>query len=212
LEHYIRKERPSLVMIDSLTACLSGMNIDLARSSAGDAIYGLRDMANAYNCSIVILHHLNKSGGLRDSTSFVDNVSEVVKLTRAESFDPNEFTIEWLKSRSGLTGKHSLQRDPLNYGWRYAGPLGGSLEELDKAASTVNMRKDERLTKQQVSSLSDSWDIAATGKMLEVARRQGLITSSFQDGPNGEKTRLYHSWEYQEPDLTFPTVEEEEFF
>jgi hypothetical protein len=212
LEHYIRKERPSLVMIDSLTACLSGMNIDLARSSAGDAIYGLRDMANAYNCSIVILHHLNKSGGLRDSTSFVDNVSEVVKLTRAESFDPNEFTIEWLKSRSGLTGKHSLQRDPLNYGWRYAGPLGGSLEELDKAASTVNMRKDERLTKQQVSSLSDSWDIAATGKMLEVARRQGLITSSFQDGPNGEKTRLYHSWEYQEPDLTFPTVEDEEFF
>jgi hypothetical protein len=212
LEHYIRKERPSLVMIDSLTACLSGMNIDLARSSAGDAIYGLRDMANAYNCSIVILHHLNKSGGLRDSTSFVDNVSEVVKLTRAESFDPNEFTIEWLKSRSGLTGKHSLQRDPLNYGWRYAGPLGGSLEELDKAASTVNMRKDERLSKQQVSSLSDSWDIAATGKMLEVARRQGLITSSFQDGPNGEKTRLYHSWEYQEPDLTFPTVEEEEFF
>jgi hypothetical protein len=212
LEHYIRKERPSLVMIDSLTACLSGMNIDLARSSAGDAIYGLRDMANAYNCSIVILHHLNKSGGLRDSTSFVDNVSEVVKLTRAESFDPNEFTIEWLKSRSGLTGKHSLQRDPLNYGWRYAGPLGGSLEELDKAASTVNMRKDERLSKQQVSSLSDSWDIAATGKMLEVARRQGLITSSFQDGPNGEKTRLYHSWEYQEPDLTFPTVEDEEFF
>jgi hypothetical protein len=212
LEHYIRKERPSLVMIDSLTACLSGMNIDLARSSAGDAIYGLRDMANAYNCSIVILHHLNKSGGLRDSTSFVDNVSEVVKLTRAESFDPNEFTIEWLKSRSGLTGKHSLQRDPLNYGWRYAGPLGGSLEELDKAASTVNMRKDERLTKQQVSSLSDSWDVAATGKMLEVARRQGLITSSFQDGPNGEKTRLYHSWEYQEPDLTFPTVEDEEFF
>jgi hypothetical protein len=48
--------------------------------------------------------------------------------------------------------------------------------------------------------------------MLEVARRQGLITSSFQDGPNGEKTRLYHSWEYQEPDLTFPTVEDEEFF
>jgi len=212
LEHYIRRERPSLVMIDSLTACLSGMNIDLAKSSAGDAIYGLRDMANTYNCSIVILHHLNKSGGLRDSTSFVDNVSEVVKLTRSDSFDPNEFTIEWLKSRSGLAGKHSLQRDPLNYGWRYAGPLGGSLEELDKAVSAVNMRKDERLSAKQVASLTDSWETASIGKMLEVARRQGLITSSFQDGPNGEKTRLYHSWEYQEPDLTFPTVEDEEFF
>jgi hypothetical protein len=218
LEDYIRKERPSLVMIDSLTACLAGMNVDLTKSSAGDAIYGLRDMANAYRCSIVILHHLNKSGGLRDSTSFVDNVSEVVKLTRAEgNFDPNEFTLEWLKSRSGLTGKHSLQRDPLNYGWRYAGPLGGSLEELDRAVNTINTRKNERFTKQQVSSLSGNWDISSTGKMLEVARRQGLITSSFQDGPNGEKPRLYHSWDYKEPvldDLPEPSAEpvEEDFF
>jgi hypothetical protein len=218
LEDYIRKERPTLVMIDSLTACLAGMNVDLAKSSAGDAIYGLRDMANAYRCSIVILHHLNKSGGLRDSTSFVDNVSEVVKLTRAEgNFDPNEFTLEWLKSRSGLTGKHSLQRDPLNYGWRYAGPLGGSLEELDQAVNTINMRKIERFTKQQVASLSGSWDVASTGKMLEVARRQGLITSSFQDGPNGEKTRMYHSWDFVEPELDFTPVpavepEEEDFF
>jgi hypothetical protein len=218
LEDYIRKERPSLVMIDSLTACLAGMNVDLAKSSAGDAIYGLRDMANAYRCSIVILHHLNKSGGLRDSTSFVDNVSEVVKLTRAEgNFDPNEFTLEWLKSRSGLTGKHSLQRDPLNYGWRYAGPIGGSLEELDQAVNTINMRKTERFTKQQVASLSGSWDVAGTGKMLEVARRQGLITSSFQDGPNGEKTRMYHSWDFVEPELDFtpaPAIEpeEEDFF
>jgi hypothetical protein len=218
LEDYIRKERPSLVMIDSLTACLAGMNVDLAKSSAGDAIYGLRDMANAYRCSIVILHHLNKSGGLRDSTSFVDNVSEVVKLTRAEgNFDPNEFTLEWLKSRSGLTGKHSLQRDPLNYGWRYAGPLGGSLQELDQAVNTINMRKNERFTKQQVAALSGSWDVAATGKMLEVARRQGLITSSFQDGPNGEKQRLFHSWDYSEPEFDFTPVlagvsEEEDFF
>jgi hypothetical protein len=206
LEDYIRKERPSLIMIDSLTACLAGMNVDLAKSSAGDAIYGLRDMANSYRCSIVILHHLNKSGGLRDSTSFVDNVSEVVKLTRSESFDPNEFTLEWLKSRSGLTGKHILKRDSLNYGWHYAGPVGGSLEELNKVVNVVTMRKTERFTKHQVASLCGSFDTSSVGKMLEVARRQGLITSSFQDGPNGEKQRLYHSWEWEEPSLDFPSI------
>jgi hypothetical protein len=191
-----------LIMIDSLTACLSGMNVDLAKSSAGDAIYGLRDMANSFSCSIVILHHLNKSGGLRDSTSFTDNVSEVVKLTRSESFDPNEFAIEWLKSRSGLAGKHILKRDPLNYGWHYAGPVGGSLEELNQVVNVVNMRKTERFTKQQVASLSGSFDTNSTGKMLEVARRQGLIASSFQDGPNEEKLRLYHSWDYEATDWT----------
>jgi len=200
LEDYVRKHRPLLVAIDSLTACLAGMDVDLIKSNAGDVIYGLRDIANQYKTSIVILHHLNKSGGLRDSTSFVDNVSEVVKLTRPEgNFDPNQFHLEWLKSRSGLTGKHVLQRDTLNYGWNYAGPLGGSLEELDQCVNTVNMRKNERLSRQQVAALSGSWEIASTGKMLEVARRQGLITSSFQNGPNNEKIRLYHSWEYIAP-------------
>jgi len=206
LENYVRKERPSLVMIDSLTACLAGMNVDLARSSAGDAIYGLRDMANTYRCSIVILHHLNKSGGLRDSTSFVDNVSEVVKLTRSESFDPNEFAFEWMKSRSGLTGKHVIKRDSLNYGWHYAGPVGGSLEELNKVVNIVNMHKMERFTKQQVSSLCGSFDINSAGKMLEVARRQGLISSSFVNGPNGEKPRVYHSWDFVEGDFSVDTT------
>jgi hypothetical protein len=179
----------------------------MIKSNAGDVIYGLRDIANTYRCSILILHHLNKSGGLRDSTSFVDNVSEVVKLVRSESFDPDEFSLEWLKSRSGLTGKHILKRDSLNYGWHYAGPTGGSLEELNKVVNVITMRKSERFTKQQVAALSGSFDTSSTGKMLEVARRQGLITSSFQNGPNGEKQRLYHSWEWQEPNLDFPTID-----
>jgi hypothetical protein len=203
LEEYVRKERPLFVVIDSLTACLAGMDVDMVKSNAGDVIYGLRDLANTYRCSILILHHLNKSGGLRDSTSFVDNVSEVVKLTRSESFDPNEFTLEWMKSRSGLTGKHVLKRDNLTYGWHYAGPVGGSLEELNQVVNVVEMRKTERFTKQQVAMLSGSFDTGSTGKMLEVARRQGLISSSFSVGPNGERDRLYHSWDYVEPDLDF---------
>lgn len=210
LEDYVRKHKPSFIAIDSLTACLAGMDVDLVRSNAGDVLYGLRDIANKYNCSVVILHHLNKSGGLRDSTSFVDNVSEVVKLTKQENnCDPNQFVFEWLKSRSGLTGKHGLQRSALNYGWEYQGPVGGSIEELDGCINAIVNRPNERFTKQQVASLMDSWDIAAIGKMLEVARRQGFITSTFQDGPNGEKLRLYHSFDYQEHDWTIdsPTPE-----
>jgi hypothetical protein len=207
LEDYVRKNRPIFIAIDSLTACLAGMDVDLVKSNAGDVIYGLRDIANQYKCSIIILHHLNKSGGLRDSTSFVDNVSEVVKLTKAENNpDPNQFTMEWLKSRSGLTGKHYLQRDTLSYGWRYAGPASGSLDALDKVVNAVNMRKHQRLSRQEVASITGSYEVAATGKMLEVARRQGLITSSFLHGPNGERPRVYHSWDYQEA-----TGESEEF-
>ena len=209
LENHVRKHKPSFIAIDSLTACLAGMDVDLVRSNAGDVLYGLRDIANKYNCSIVILHHLNKSGGLRDSTSFVDNVSEVVKLTRPENNpDPNQFVFEWLKSRSGLTGKHHLRRSALNYGWEYQGPAGGSIQELDGCINAIVNRPNERFTRKQVASLIGSWDIASTGKMLEVARRQGFIKSTFQDGPNDEKVRLYHSFDYKEPDWTVdaPTV------
>jgi len=207
LEDYVKKHRPLFITIDSLTACLAGMDVDLVRSNAGDVIYGLRDLANNYKCSILILHHLNKSGGLRDSTSFVDNVSEVVKLSKSDNeFDSNKFNLEWLKSRSGLTGKHVLRRDALNYGWEYAGPIGGTLEELDKVVNAIHMRKHERFSKHQAAACVGSYDIAGTGKMLEVARRQGLITSSFVDGLNGEKTRMYQSWDYKQEDVVFEDV------
>jgi hypothetical protein len=43
-----------------------------------------------------------------------------------------------------------------------------------------------------------------------VARRQGFIKSTFQDGPNDEKVRLYHSFDYKESgwtvDSTTPIV------
>lgn len=202
LEDYVRKHRPLFITIDSLTACLAGMDVDLVKSNAGDVIYKLRDLANNYNCSILILHHLNKSGGLRDSTSFVDNVSEVVKLSKSDNeFDGNKFNLEWLKSRSGLTGKHVLRRDALNYGWEYAGPIGGTSEELDKVVNAISMRKHERFSKHQAAALVGNYDIAGTGKMLEVARRQGLITSSFSDGLNGEKIRMYQSWDYKPEDI-----------
>lgn len=195
LEDFIRKHKPVFVVIDSLTSCLSGMNVDLTKSSSGDVIYGLRDLANDYQCSIVILHHLNKSGGLRDSSAFVDNVSEVVKLTRLEgSQDPNQFCIEWVKSRAGLSGKHILLREPISYGWRYGGPLNGSIEELDRVVVALTSRRNERLSARQVAALVGSWDVGSTRKMLEIARRQGLVSSSWQLGPNNERERLYHDW------------------
>jgi len=39
--------------------------------------------------------------------------------------------------------------------------------------------------------------------LLEVARRQGLIDTSFIVGPNGERTRMYQSWAYEAPDIDF---------
>jgi hypothetical protein len=208
---YVQRNHPQLIMIDSLTSCLAGMDVDLIRSDAGNCIYELRDIANQSGCSIVILHHLNKSGGIRDSSSFEANVSEVVKLYRTDNNpDSTQFMFEWTKSRSGLAGKHFMQRDPSTYGWYYKGPAVGGNEALDNLVNMINSRKHERFDRNAAAAASGSWDRAIVGRLLEVARRQGLIDTSFIVGPNGERTRMYQSWAYEEPEFDFQPVPERE--
>ena len=203
LQDHIKKERPQIVMIDSLTACLAGMDVDLIRSDAGNCIYELRDIANTYGCSIVILHHLNKSGGVRDSSSFEANVSEVVKLYKQDQGgNPDEYIFEWTKSRSGLAGKHFLHRDSTSYGWFYKGPVNGGIEHMDNLVNALNNRANERFDRRRAAdAISKFVEVATVGRLLEQARRQGLITSSWEVGPNGTRTRMYHSWDYKEPDF-----------
>lgn len=202
LTERIKKDRPQLIVIDSLTSCLAGMEVDLIRSDAGNCIYELRDIANQYGCSIVILHHLNKSGGIRDSSSFEANVSEVVKLYKPDNNpDPHQFTLEWVKSRSGLAGKHYLQRDDASYGWTYMGPVNGSREEMERLVNALDNRAFERFTCGQAAVAIGSHHNGNTGRLLEQARRQGLITSSW-DISEDKRTRLYHSWDYEEVDIT----------
>ena len=214
----IKKDRPQLVVIDSLTSCLAGMDVDLIRSDAGNCIYELRDIANQYGCSIVILHHLNKSGGIRDSSSFEANVSEVVKLYKPDNNpDPHQFTLEWVKSRSGLAGKHYLQRDEASYGWTYMGPVNGSKEDLERLVNALDNRPFDRFTRSQAANAVGSYDNTTTGRLLEQARRQGLISSSW-DVSEDRRIRLYHSWDYEEADISTafeekpaPEKEQEDF-
>ena len=204
---YIKKHRPQLIMIDSLTSCLAGMEVDLIRSDAGNCIYELRDIANEYQCSIVILHHLNKSGGIRDSSSFEANVSEVVKLYRQDNnYDTTQFIFEWTKSRSGLAGKHFLRRDPATYGWFYEGPVNGGRDDLDRLVQAVDTQNTRRFDRMALSRHVSSFDSNLAGRLAEQARRQGLLTSSFNVGPNGERTRLYQSWNYKEEDFAVPAA------
>lgn len=211
LLNYVKRYRPQIIMIDSLTACLAGMNVDLIRSDAGNCIYELRDIANQYGCSIVILHHLNKSGGIRDSSSFEANVSEVVKLYRQENNPTSDqFIFEWTKSRSGLAGKHFLVRNPSTYGWHYKGPIGGGNELLDRLVSVISNNPMERFDcRQAAARIGHPGETSMTSRLLEVARRQGLVCSSFMTGSEGERIRLYHSWGYTEQEIAVPETAQE---
>lgn len=126
LEDKIRQIEPSLVIIDSLTSTTAGLGADRISSSAGDCLYELRDIAERYECSFVVLHHLNAKDDFRDSTTYVDNVSEAWKLTRDEA--KGDFLLEYVKSRSGFQGKAVLRRRLEQYQWTVEGRLGSSVD------------------------------------------------------------------------------------
>lgn len=127
LEDKIRQLEPSLVIIDSLTSTTAGLGMDRISSNAGDCLYELRDIAERYECSFLVLHHLNKNDEFRDSTTYVDNVSEAWKLTR----DPQkngDYILEYIKSRSGFQGKALLRRKVEEYQWTMEGRVDSSVE------------------------------------------------------------------------------------
>ena len=127
LEEKIRQIEPSLVIIDSLTSTTAGLGMDRISSSAGDCLYELRDIAERYECSFLVLHHLNKNDDFRDSTTYVDNVSEAWKLTKDQEAS-NHFLLQYVKSRSGFQGRASLKRELDNYQWRMTGRLDSGCE------------------------------------------------------------------------------------
>ena len=138
-------------MIDSLTACLAGMDVDLIRS---DAAMHLRIARYCKHLRMLHRHfaHLNKSGGIRDSSSFEANVSEVVKLARQEqNSNTDEYIFEWTKSRSGLAGKHFLKRDSTSYGWFYKGPIAGGVDNMEDLVNAINNRASERFDRRKAA-------------------------------------------------------------
>jgi hypothetical protein len=122
----MRKTKPNLVIIDSLTAAMAGTGVELIASNAGDRIYDLRNFAEQadWPCSFLILHHTNGQGGFRDSRSFVNNVSEAQLLTHPTAdngLSKDQYLLDIVKSRAGIAGKYVLQRDDAEYLWSYHG-------------------------------------------------------------------------------------------
>lgn len=125
-EKAIRANGYGLVIIDSWTAANAGTGVDLTKSNAGDPAYLLRDLANELGITIVVIHHLNKEGGYRDSSALYDNVSEPWTIKRGEKKDgymPEDRILEIKKSRAGLEGSYLLRMNAIDYSWGHHGEI-----------------------------------------------------------------------------------------
>lgn len=198
LEDKIRQIEPSLVIIDSLTSTTAGMAADRTSSSAGDCLYELRDIAERYECSFMVLHHLNKNDEFRDSTTYVDNVSEAWKLTK----DPRDgdFVLDYQKSRSGFQGKLILRRKLEQYHWYIAGRVSGGYDWITemkiarwintnlKVAGTENWLTADELSHRINLPISD------LHQSLAVLRLNGLVSCDVSIS-NGRTLRRFAAWD-----------------
>lgn len=85
LEKRIARERPDLVVIDSLASCNRTTGIDENSAAVANPLYDLQQMVLDRPITFMVLHHFNKSGAVRGSTAIEAACSAVWRVER-----PNE--------------------------------------------------------------------------------------------------------------------------
>jgi hypothetical protein len=113
----IEKHRPKLVIIDSITGCSRGSAFDENKKEFASPIYWLANNNGRLfpACTILLIHHANKTGGFRGSTAIRDAVDEVWGLRRPDKGQQERglhnarlITVE--KSRAGRDGSKLLMK------------------------------------------------------------------------------------------------------
>ncbi|MDX2271418.1 MAG: AAA family ATPase [Cyanobacteriota bacterium] len=115
LQHY----QPVLVMIDSLTATNRHSEAEERDTAYGLVLYELRDLANQYGTTFLVLHHTNKLGIERGTTAIRDNVGEVWLLKHGDKTDPSNLERKLVidKSRTGCNDIHTLELNDEDFSW-----------------------------------------------------------------------------------------------
>lgn len=113
----IQKHQPKLVIIDSITGCSRGSAFDENKKEFASPIYWLANNNGRTfpACTILLIHHANKTGGFRGTTAIRDAVDEVWGLRRPdkkqlERVGTNARLISVEKSRAGRDGTKLLMK------------------------------------------------------------------------------------------------------
>jgi len=144
LRDALESHRPVLVVIDSLTSSNRTATVEEKDVEYARCLYDLRDIAMELGVAILVLHHENKTGGVRGSTAIKANVSEVWHLARNSILAPTQRLLDIEKSRSGCSGLFQLQLDVDDYTWQHQGDFDpsqvGSDSERERPPASLPLK------------------------------------------------------------------------
>jgi hypothetical protein len=198
----IQKHQPKLVIIDSITGCSRGSAFDENRKEFASPIYWLANNNGRLfpACTILLIHHSNKSGGFRGTTAIRDAVDEVWSLRKPSDkemervgFSSRLITVE--KSRAGRGGSRLLlkMRDDLTFelkdfvevGTESATPasiVDRVLQRLRSAAKNGEGRTRTELNADPICGGS----VNGIKKALQRLEARGLVCST--EEPSGKRS------------------------
>ncbi|GAX44695.1 putative replicative DNA helicase [Tolypothrix sp. NIES-4075] len=136
LRRDVESHRPDIVLLDSLTSisrqsCFTENDTEYARP-----VLMLRDIAQEFGCTFIIIHHSNSGGESRGTKAIFNSVSEVWNLKRDDTNNTDGLerllTIE--KSRSRAPAKYRLRFEPEDKSWRCLGKEG---EDPNSSSMTI---------------------------------------------------------------------------
>jgi RecA-family ATPase len=195
LKEWIKQEKPIFVMIDSLTSANRYSTLEEKDAAYASVLYELRDIANEYKCSFLLLHHENKSGQSRGTTAIKNNVSEVWRLSKDETLLETQRILEVEKSRSGCSGKYQIELDIDNYSWKYQGQIGQAEKSLkDKLRGFLEDQPGNEFTVNELASQFEQ-NAETVRRNLENLRRKRLIDSkeAYKTTNGGrQKVKVYY--------------------
>ena len=202
LEKYIIENEICFVVIDSWTATNPGL--DMWKSSAGQSLYELRNVADKYGVTFIVIHHLSKDGNFRDSTTLVDNVSETWKISRPprdSAYPRGTILMEIAKSRAGLQGNYALSQNARDYSWQFIGEVN-HLDELDSdpfyTVLYKSMLDDDVETRYRAADIAQIFSISYEKAEYTLQRlwRMGQVKNEWVAiaNINGESQGYFEYW------------------
>jgi len=185
----IEKYQPKLVIIDSITGCSRGSAFDENKKEFASPIYWLANNNGRVfpACTIMLIHHANKTGGFRGSTAIRDAVDEVWGLRRPdkrqlEQVGPNARLITVEKSRAGRDGSRLLMKLESDLTFSLSDYVEMDEDTSSPASIVDRVLQRLRTAHPREMALTDlaadpqcGGKVAAIGKALQRLSSRGLI-------------------------------------
>jgi len=198
----VELHQPALVIIDSITGCSRGSAFDENRKEFASPLYWLANNNGRVfpACTILVVHHSNKTGGFRGTTALRDACDEVWSLRKPSDkemervgFSSRLVTID--KSRAGRGGSKLLLKmledltfelkDYVEITTESAEPasiVDRVLQRLRSAAKTGEGRTREELNSDPICGGS----VMGIKKALQRLEARGLVSST--EEPSEKRT------------------------